>query len=135
MDEMQAAILRVKLPNLDAWLDERSCNAAAYRKLLPRKVRPVGVPDDLNHLFVVRVQDRTNLMEHLHNQGIETKVHFPVPLHLQTADWGDPNVCFPLAEEWCGSVLSLPCYPGLSFDEIERICGSIADWTASHLEA
>jgi dTDP-4-amino-4,6-dideoxygalactose transaminase len=135
MDEVQAAVLRVKLPHLDSWLGERRYIAAAYRKQMPKAARPLeAAPDDLNHLFVVRVKDRGNLIEHMRSRGIETKVHFPMPLHRQKADWGDAKAHFPNAEEWCDSVLSLPCYPGLKPDEIGRVCSSIADWAALHPE-
>jgi dTDP-4-amino-4,6-dideoxygalactose transaminase len=133
MDEIQAAILRIKLPHLDSWIDERRRIAAAYKEQLPKSIRSVGTsPDDFNYLFVVRVPNRTDLITHLADRGIQTKVHFPVPLHRQEATWGDSSACFPTADEWCESVLSLPCYPGLGEDEIERTCAAITSWSTDN---
>ena len=134
MDEIQAAMLRIKLPHLDRWIDERRRIATAYSEQLPNSVCSIGTSfDDLNHLFVVRVPNRSELIRHLQDRGVETKVHFPEPLHLQKAEWGDSSACLPSAEEWCESVLSLPCYPGLRLDEIERTCAAITTW--SNLQA
>jgi dTDP-4-amino-4,6-dideoxygalactose transaminase len=131
MDEIQAAILRIKLPHLACWIDERRRIAAAYREQLPNFVRSVGTSsDDLNHLFVIRVPNRNKLMRYLEDRGIQTKVHFPEPLHRQAAAWRESSACFPAADEWCESVLSLPCYPGLRQDEIERTCKAIASWSS-----
>ena len=130
MDEIQAAILRIKLPHLDSWIDERRRIAAAYKEQLPNSVLSVGTSsNDFNYLFVVRVPNRTDLIAYLEDRGIQTKVHFPVPLHRQAAAWGDSSPCFPTTDEWCDSVLSLPCYPGLRHDEIERTCAAITSWS------
>jgi dTDP-4-amino-4,6-dideoxygalactose transaminase len=69
------------------------------------------------------------LIRYLEDRGIQTKVHFPEPLHRQEAAWRDSSACLPVADEWCESVLSLPCYPGLRQDEIERICDAITGWS------
>ena len=133
MDEIQAAILRIKLRHLDSWIEERRRIAAVYSEQLPNSIRTVGVsPDDLNYLFVVRVPNRSDLIRYLEDLGIQTKVHFPVPLHRQDAAWRDASACFPTADEWCDSVLSLPCYPGLRQDEIERTCAAITKWSTSN---
>lgn len=130
MDEIQAAILRTKLPHLDSWIDNRRRIAAAYKAQLPNSVRSVGTSsDDLNYLFVVRVPKRSDLIRYLEDRGIQTKVHFPEPLHRQEAAWRDSSACFPAADEWCESVLSLPCYPGLRQDEIERTCAAVTSWS------
>jgi aminotransferase EvaB len=130
MDEIQAAILRVKLPHLDYWIAERRRIATAYRDRLPNSVRSVETSrDDLNHLFVVRVSNRSGLIGFLEERGVQTKVHFPVPLHRQDADWRNSCARFSTAEEWCESVLSLPCYAGLRPDEIERTCAAVTSWS------
>jgi dTDP-4-amino-4,6-dideoxygalactose transaminase len=130
MDEIQAAILRIKLPHLDCWIDERRRIANAYKEQLPKSIRSVETSvDDLNHLFVVRAPNRSELIRYLEDRGIQTKVHFPEPLHRQEAEWGDSSACFSAADEWCESVLSLPCYPGLRQDEIERTCAAITSWS------
>jgi len=130
MDEIQAAILRIKLSHLDCWIDERRRIAAAYKEQLPNPVRSVETSsNDLSYLFVVRVPNRSDLMRYLEDRGIQTKVHFPVPLHRQDAAWRDSSACLPTADEWCESVLSLPCYPGLRQDEIERTCAAVTSWS------
>jgi dTDP-4-amino-4,6-dideoxygalactose transaminase len=98
---------------------------------LPNSVHSVETSrDDLNHLFVVRVSsNRSELIAFLEQRGIQTKVHFPVPLHRQQADWRESSVGFLTANEWCESVLSLPCYPGLRQDEIERTCAAVTSWS------
>jgi dTDP-3-amino-2,3,6-trideoxy-4-keto-D-glucose/dTDP-3-amino-3,4,6-trideoxy-alpha-D-glucose/dTDP-2,6-dideoxy-D-kanosamine transaminase len=123
MDEMQAAVLRVKLPHLDDWIAERRKIAARYFRNLPETVTPVAAwQEDFQHLFVVRNDYRDALAAHLLDAGIATKVHFPTPLHRQNASWRDPAAEFALADRWCDTVLSLPCYPGLTDSEIDRIC-------------
>jgi aminotransferase EvaB len=129
IDEIQAAILRVKLPHLDHWIEERRQIAAAYTEQLPNSVRSIGTSSDFNYLFVVRVPNRSDLIKFLEDRGIQTKVHFPLPLHRQAAPWGYSSTYCPMADNWCESVLSLPCYPGLGRDEIERVCAVITSWS------
>ncbi|MGE4010832.1 MAG: DegT/DnrJ/EryC1/StrS family aminotransferase [Alphaproteobacteria bacterium] len=130
MDEIQAAVLRIKLLRLDSWLAERRRIAAAYFEHLPVGIRCVSTIDDsLHHLFVIRCAGRAELMAELERNGVGSKVHFPEPLHRQDAPWGDKGESLPKAEAWCDTVLSLPCYPGLRVDEIVRTCSVIAEWT------
>lgn len=126
MDEIQAAILRVKLRHLDEWIAERHEIRSHYE----RRLRSLAITLDgpsLNHLFVVRVQRRDDLAEFLARRGIETKVHWRQPLHTLDGDWASPGSC-PTAEAWSDSILSLPCYPGLTTSEIEFICNEVLDW-------
>jgi dTDP-4-amino-4,6-dideoxygalactose transaminase len=126
MDEVQAAVLRIKLQHLDDWIDERRRIATRYTRDLPKSVKPICTSErDLQHIFVVRSPNRDALAAHLLNAGIATKVHFPVPLHRQAADWQEPAGKFPIANQWCDTVLSLPCYPGLTDGEIDRVCMEI----------
>ena len=126
MDEIQAAILRVKLKHLPAWIAERQAIGAWYRAHLPPGARMVATDArDLHHLAVVRVAARDAVAATLKAEGIETKVHFPVPLHLQQAPWGDPARHLPAAEAWCGSVLTLPCFPGMTETELGRVAGAL----------
>jgi dTDP-4-amino-4,6-dideoxygalactose transaminase len=130
MDEIQAAILRVKLLHLDDWLEERRRIAGLYRRWLPEDVPCVSTADDLHHLVVIRTDRRDDLQARLARHGIETKIHFPQPLHLQSAPWHASNGGLPGAESWCRSVLSLPCFPGVTDAEIERTCAVVAQWSA-----
>jgi dTDP-4-amino-4,6-dideoxygalactose transaminase len=129
IDEIQAAVLRVKLRHLDDWLEQRSEIGAIYDAFLGPLGITLGQPS-LNHLYVVRVRGRQRLMAHLSGLGIQTKLHWETPLHRMSGPWtavGD----FPIAEDWCGSILSLPCFPGLRREEVERVCHEILDWHAA----
>jgi len=131
MDEVQAAVLRVKLRHLAEWIAERRRIAARYVRSLPQIVTPVAtLPEDLHHLFVVRTSFRDALAARLLGAGIQTKVHFPVPLHRLNPSWATGKATLALAERWCDSVLSLPCYPGLSDSEIDRVCAEIHEFSA-----
>lgn len=127
MDELQAAVLSVKLRYLDQWIDERDRVAAEYNSSLPDGWHVGG-----SHLFVVRVPDgrRNDLQKHLASYGIESKIHFPIPLHRQDAPWGSDE-SLPGTDRWCESVLSLPCYPGLDLSSIRRIAGLVCDWIST----
>ena len=127
MDEIQAAVLRVKLRYLPSWLAERREIAAHYCALLPPWVQPVANSiNDLHHLFVVRAEQRDRLGAFLLKHGVETKIHFPKPLHLQHGPWKNPFQPLPVAEKWCRSILTLPCFPGLKRAEIKYIAELIA---------
>ena len=128
MDEIQAAVLRVKLRRLDEWIDERRAIAARYRAQLPATVRPISdSPGDLHHLYVIRAPDRDGLKRHLSAAGVATKIHFPTPLNRYDAPWGVTATGTSTADRWCASILTLPCYPGLTVPEIDRICEHVAD--------
>jgi dTDP-4-amino-4,6-dideoxygalactose transaminase len=132
MDELQAAILRIKLRHLDDWLAERKSIAGQYRRELGGTVTLTALDkDDLHHLYVVRSPRRDELMTHLSAAGIETKIHWAEPLHRMRAAWAEGAGSFPGAETWSSSVLSLPCYPGLREDEVARICDSIGEFFAA----
>jgi dTDP-4-amino-4,6-dideoxygalactose transaminase/predicted O-methyltransferase YrrM len=126
IDEIQAAVLRVKLRYLDKWLAERREIGAHYDK----RLGALGITlrsHSLHHLYVIRIAGRDQLAHFLKHHGINTKVHWSISLHRVSGPWvseGD----YPHADEWCASVLSLPCFPGLRLDEIDRVCNAIEDW-------
>ena len=129
MDELQAAILRVKLNYLDRWLAERQMIASEYDRQLAGIVSPTSRnKGDLHHLYVVRTPHRDALMRHLNAGGIETKIHWTEPLHRMRAAWSKNAASFPQAEAWSASVLSLPCYPGLTENEVTTICNLIGEF-------
>jgi dTDP-4-amino-4,6-dideoxygalactose transaminase len=133
LDTLQAAVLRVKLPHLDKWNDERRACAELYTKLLA-DVPGVGLPHEKPgarsawHLYTIRVEDRAALQADLQKQGISTAIHYPRPLHLQPAmavaggKLGD----LPVTERLANEVVSLPLYPELEHAEIERIAAAVA---------
>ncbi len=124
LDALQAAVLRVKLPHLDAWTAGRQQNAARYRGLfadagLNDTVRlPVEAPGrtHIYNQFVVRVPNRDGLKAHLDKEGIGTEVYYPVPFHLQKcfASLGYKAGAFPQAEAAARDSLALPIYPELT---------------------
>jgi dTDP-4-amino-4,6-dideoxygalactose transaminase len=134
IDTLQAAILRAKLAHLEEWNEARCRHAATYRELLsdldlvlpyePEHVRAVY------HLFVVRLQKRDALREHLKGRGISTGIHYPIPLHLQPAyrHLGYKEGDFPVAEECARQVLSLPMYPELSREQMEEVARAIKEF-------
>jgi dTDP-4-amino-4,6-dideoxygalactose transaminase len=128
LDEMQAAILRARLPRLAGWTTRRRGLAAGYRAGLaggPVNVPAEHDPGHVYHLFPVRVSGRGELQARLATDGIETLVHYPVPIPRQPAMAGmSPREC-PEAVRVCDEVLSLPLHPGLTDPEITDIVTSL----------
>jgi dTDP-4-amino-4,6-dideoxygalactose transaminase len=119
LDALQAAILRVKLPYLDRWNAARQRLATAYMQSLPENVRlPVVRPqaESVWHLFVIRVNDRAALQQYLKEQGVDTGVHYPIPLHRQQAYayLQMPVGTLPVTEKAAEEIVSLPIYAELS---------------------
>ena len=131
LDEIQAAVLRVKLKYLESKNERRRELSRLYLEALEGTgVGPVAVRDgctSARHLFVVRTPDRDALAAHLKERGIETLIHYPIPTHLQRAydSLGQgPGSC-PNAEKACGEILSLPLYPTLSNGSVGRVANAI----------
>jgi dTDP-4-amino-4,6-dideoxygalactose transaminase len=132
MDEIQAAVLRIKLKYLPSWLEQRREIAMRYRALLPPCAQLIADSrDDLHHLLVIRVEQRDQLQAYLSSHGVETKVHFPKPLHQLDGPWSDQFRQLPTAERWCRSILTLPCFPGLKETEIAYVADLIAGFYES----
>jgi len=131
MDAIQGAILEVKLRHLDAWTDARRAHAASYARCLQDTTATVprareGVRH-VYHAYVVRVPHRDVVRARLADAGVETGVHYPLPLHLQPAyrDLGYTEGDFPVAERLAGEVLSLPVFPELTQRQIEIVADII----------
>lgn len=126
LDELQAALLRVKLSMLNQKLSRRRDIAAVYRQRLDEAdaVLPVNVPGHAYHQFVIRVPDRSHLLQGLVRNRIGFGVHYPTPIHLMPAYrfLGHMTGDFPVAEEVSEQVVSLPMYPELTDQEVERVC-------------
>jgi dTDP-4-amino-4,6-dideoxygalactose transaminase len=122
MDGIQGAILRVKLRYLDAWTEARRAIAARYDEMLVDSglVTPTVMPYSYHvyHVYAVRSQQREILQQKLQEQGIQTGIHYPVPVHLQPAyaDLGYQPGAFPHSEAASREVLSLPMFPELTTD-------------------
>jgi dTDP-4-amino-4,6-dideoxygalactose transaminase len=134
LDELQAAVLRAKLPRLPAWNHRRRELAKIYTQLLEqtplRTIRVLEGAEPVVHLFVVRVLDREELQESLIAEGIQTLIHYPIPAHLQPAysDLGQGEGSCPVAEQAAKEILSLPLYPELSESEVERVAEAICGY-------
>jgi dTDP-4-amino-4,6-dideoxygalactose transaminase len=132
LDALQAAVLRVKLQRLEGWNREREELAAAYRERL------AGLPVELlvvqpeaghvHHLFVVRVVGRDRTMARLRQRGVMVDVHYPeaLPFVPAYAGLGHPAEAFPNARAHAASCLSLPLFPGMRVDEVDRVVAALA---------
>ena len=127
LDEIQAAILRIKLKKLDKWNALRRKHAQFYTELL-KDVNVICPQEEekrkhIFHLYVIRTQKRDELREWLSTKGIATGIHYAIPLHLQRAlcDLGYKEGDFPVAEKYAQEVLTLPMYPELKDRQIEYI--------------
>jgi dTDP-4-amino-4,6-dideoxygalactose transaminase len=127
LDELQAAILRAKLPALDDWNRRRREIALTYSTEIRNPALSLPVEQDYGrsnfHLYVVRCSRRAALQEHLSARGIETLMHYPVPVHLQEAysDLGHVAGDYPVAERCADQVLSLPLFPEMTREEVQRV--------------
>lgn len=134
MDGLQGAVLTAKLPHLAAWNEKRRKLAGFYRKNLPEWAVPFAAHDDRvssMHLFVVRVRDRGNVQKVLAEQGIQTLIHYPVPIHLQPAYEGIwKKGQFPVAETLAGEILSLPMYAELTEEAAAATCDALKAYGA-----
>jgi dTDP-4-amino-4,6-dideoxygalactose transaminase len=130
LDELQAAILSVKLRHLDAWVARRRVLASRYDAQLPPKARrlPAGAGvEHAYHLYVVRVAERDRVRQRLAEQGIMTGIHYPTPIHRMRgyAFLGLNAGHAPVAEQLAQDVLSLPLYPELAEAAVDRVCEAL----------
>lgn len=130
MDEMQAAILRDRLPLLDNWNAERRSIAASYNfafSALPLVCAPSLGEDYVAHLYVIRIEDRDPFRKFMEDKGISTDVHYPIPDHLQSGYiTAQKSGSLPVTEHACATVVSLPCYPGLDAQSVERVIRAVS---------
>lgn len=131
LDELQAAILKVKLKHLDNWNDRRRQLAKIYNQLLNEAevVQPVELKGyfHIYHLYVVRTKKRDELKEYLLKQGVKTEIHYPKVLYRQPFYINfsrNKNSCS-IAEKYCQEILSLPLYPELTIEQVKYICQAI----------
>ncbi len=131
LDELQAAVLRVKLPLLDDWNQRRRRVAARYldglRGTALRLPSTAPGVDPVWHLFVVKSDARDRLQEHLKENDVQTLIHYPIPPHLQAAyaDLGYPVGAFPIAERIHRECLSLPIGPHLTDDQVADVINAV----------
>ena len=135
LDELQAAILNVKLPYLNQLTEERKKIAKFYDEYL-KSCSNIKLPvitegaDHVYHLYVILTCDRNNLQEYLSSKGIGSLIHYPVPPHLQLAynEMGFIKGDFPIAEKIADECLSLPLYPGMTEEQISYIATTIKEF-------
>jgi len=130
LDEIQAAILKVKLKYLDKWNNRRQEIAKTYTDMLNEYVEVPHIKQGRTHVFHqygIRVKNRDALRNYLKENGVGTGVHYPVPCHLQPAFGylGYKEGDFPVAEKAAKELISLPMYPELKDDEVEYVCETI----------
>jgi dTDP-4-amino-4,6-dideoxygalactose transaminase len=143
LDSLQAAVLLAKLPHLAGWNRARQENARRYGELFAEAglvekglVRPPVVREDARHTYhqyTIRAERRDELRAWLQERRIGCGVYYPVPLHLQKcfAELGGKEGQLPVCERAALEVLSLPVYPELTSEQIERVAGAIADFYAA----
>jgi dTDP-4-amino-4,6-dideoxygalactose transaminase len=129
LDEVQAAILRVKLHYLNQWNEKRRAKAALYNSLLREVLPPMEAPyaRHVYHLYVVRSRRRDQLQRFLAERGIGSFIHYPVPVHLQEAygELGLDRGSLPITERCADEILSLPLYPELPDERIAEVAEAI----------
>lgn len=136
MDTLQAAILRYRLGRLDEIIARRRANAALYRELLDPTL--VFLPPERQeefiayHTLVVQVDRRDALRAHLADRGIETAIHYPIPIHLQPAAafLGHKRGDFPVCERQAERILTLPIHPALSPDDVRTVAAAVNGFLA-----
>jgi len=133
LDELQAAILRVKLPYLERWNERRHAIAARYGEGLRTVRTPADGPGRVYHLYVVRTPDRDALQAHLAERGIGAAIHYPWPLHRQGAFGRRSRVVGTLenTERCCAEVLSLPLYPEMTDGEVDQVIAAVNEFRGS----
>ncbi len=134
LDTLQAAVLNIRLKNLDSVIERKRANVALYRSLLSEK--HVFIPPCQNYefntfvLFVIQVDRRDELQKFLTSRGIGTAIHYPIPIHLQPAakELGHKRGDFPMVERQADRILSIPVHPYMSEDEIRTVAATINEF-------
>jgi len=126
LDEIQAAILKIKLRYLDQWIKVRQSKAKLYNQLLFN----ISHPESVFYIYVIRIKNRNKLQAYLKSKGVATMIHYPVPVHLQKGYkfLGYKRGDFPKVEEVANEILSLPFYPEIKNRDIKYICKLINEY-------
>jgi dTDP-4-amino-4,6-dideoxygalactose transaminase len=133
MDALQAAVLRHKLRLIERWTEHRRALAARFQTALsglPIDVPAVHHQDHVWHLFVIRTPQRDRLRAYLSSAGIETRLHYPVPLNRQPClqHLALNRNAYPRADRWANEGLSLPLFYGMTTDQVDRTAGKIREF-------
>jgi dTDP-4-amino-4,6-dideoxygalactose transaminase len=133
MEGIQGAVLGVKLRYLEGWTEARRRHADYYDALLSGSAigMPASIPGSRHvyHVYAVRLRNRDTVQQRLGRVGVATGIHYPVPVHLQPAyaDLGNGPGDFPHAERFAAETLSLPMFPELADEQIERVCAALVE--------
>ena len=131
LEGIQGAVLRVKLPHLDAWTRARQAHAARYNQLLEgagvQTPQAMAYGEHVYHVYAVRTTQREALQKALHEQGVQSSIHYPTPIHLLPcySELGHRAGDFPHAEQAANEVLSLPMYPELNESQIQTVAEAV----------
>ncbi|UFT98851.1 DegT/DnrJ/EryC1/StrS family aminotransferase [Radiobacillus kanasensis] len=131
LDGVQAAILRIKLKYIEEWTKMRRKNAEIYNNLLrnPEVTKPIEAEYSLHvfHLYVIRTKRRKAFISYLNDKGIQTGIHYPIPVHLSNAYKGleIPIGTYPVAEKYGNDIVSLPLFPELTKEQIKFVSNAI----------
>lgn len=133
LDEVQAAVLLAKLPQLDESNARRRAIAHRYASIVHPSLRHPDTrgEDYVAHLYVLRTDARDSLREHLDSRGIANEIHYPILDTDQPVLQGQRGLTphLPNSERATRQILSLPCYPDMTDDEVERVCAALAEWS------
>lgn len=127
LDTVQAEVLLRKLPHLNEYINQRRRHALLYDEHLPNHIIEQQGAKHAYHLYVIKIKQRQKMIEHLRKNGIETGVHYPIPLHMQQAYASLGFGRYPVTEQLASEVLSIPMYPELSRESIEFIIKTIQE--------
>lgn len=137
LDELQAAILLGFLPLLDTWNERRRHIAQSYGEKIkhPAVVLPSAFGKNyVAHLYVIKTKGRDALRSHLQEQGISSEIHYPVPDHQQPILKGETDlIILPNTEALANDILTLPCYPEMTDEEITQVINAVNAWSHSHI--
>lgn len=128
LDEIQAAILREKLPLLDQWNESRRAIARKYNQAFsdfPLQLPLIIDLEYVGHLYVIRVSNRQKFRDFLHAYGVSTDIHYPVPDHLQPLHKVELDVSLPVTEVASQLVVSLPCFPGMIDADVNAVIDAV----------
>jgi len=137
LDTLQAAVLRIKLKHLEEWNDARRQHAKNYGRLLGQTgiavPRAAAHSESVWHLYVIQIDQRDALKEHLASRGIGVGIHYPIPIHLQSAyrDLGYRQGDFPVTEKCARRILSLPMYAELTSEIVNRVAETASEFVAT----
>ena len=130
LEAIQGAVLRVKLRHLEKWIDARARIAKRYDELLKGVVEIPSTPRQVRHVYhvyAILAEKRDRLQEYLSSRDVHTNIHYPIPVHLQKAytDLGYKEGDFPVAEDACRKLLSLPLYPEMTTAQVDEVAENI----------